>query len=160
MTMTATAGVRDHPSASSSAVDSKTTADGAANMNATPTSAATTTPHPLSPLSATELTAAAALVRSQWPPTTDLRFKILTLAEPDKKALAPYIDAEHRDPGQGLGGRRREMPEIPRRAFAAYYIRNTVGSPFPFHFFSALFRFFFISIIVFLRGRPVRPHAH
>lgn len=74
--------------------------------------------HPLCPLSGSEIATAADLVRSVWPDHTDLRFKVVTLEEPAKKELAPYLEAEHN--GQAL-------PQLPRRAFVAYYIRNTVG---------------------------------
>ncbi|RMZ80530.1 hypothetical protein DV737_g2883, partial [Chaetothyriales sp. CBS 132003] len=63
-----------------------------------------------------EITKAGDLVRSVWPANTDLRFKTITLFEPEKKSLLPYLDAEH------SGG---QLPLIPRKAFSAYYIRNT-----------------------------------
>jgi primary-amine oxidase len=74
-------------------------------------------PHPLCPLSASEITQTANLVRSVWPAQTDLRFKIITLLEPAKKEFIPFIDAE-------AGG--QALPAIERKAFVAYYIRNTV----------------------------------
>lgn len=48
----------------------------------------------------------------------DLRFKVVTLEEPAKKSLIPYLEAEH-------GG--KPVPRIDRRAFVAYYLRNTVS---------------------------------
>jgi len=74
--------------------------------------------HPLCPLTASEITTTADLIRSVWPANIDLRFKVITLEEPAKKQLAPFIDAEHN------GG---ELPAIDRRAFVSYYIRNTVS---------------------------------
>jgi Cu2+-containing amine oxidase len=73
--------------------------------------------HPLCPLSASEITRTADLVRSVWPEHTDLRFKIITLLEPAKKEFIPYLDAE-------ISG--KSLPAIERKAFVAYYIRNTV----------------------------------
>ncbi|RMD42871.1 hypothetical protein DV735_g2295, partial [Chaetothyriales sp. CBS 134920] len=72
--------------------------------------------HPLTPLSGSEITKAADLIRSVWPANTDLRFKAITLLEPEKKSLLPYLEAEH------SGG---QLPSVPRKAFSAYYIRNT-----------------------------------
>jgi Cu2+-containing amine oxidase len=74
--------------------------------------------HPLCPLTASEITITADLIRSAWPAHVDLHFKTITLEEPAKKQLAPFIDAEHN------GG---ELAAIDRRAFVAYYIRNTVS---------------------------------
>lgn len=73
--------------------------------------------HPLCPLSGEEIAQASAIITSGWPAHTDLRFKVVTLNEPLKKELSPYLDAEHA--GQPL-------PYIERKAFVAYYIRNTV----------------------------------
>lgn len=73
--------------------------------------------HPMCPLSGDEISAASDLIRSVWPSNADLRFKVVTLNEPAKKEFLPYLDAEH------SGGR---VPNIERRAFIAYYIRNTV----------------------------------
>ncbi|RMZ88308.1 hypothetical protein DV736_g4465, partial [Chaetothyriales sp. CBS 134916] len=63
-----------------------------------------------------EITKAGDLIQSVWPANTDLRFKAITLFEPEKKSLLPYLDAEH------SGGR---LPFIPRKALSSYYIRNT-----------------------------------
>lgn len=73
--------------------------------------------HPLNPLTSSEISAASELIRSAWPPHTDLRFKIVTLFEPAKKQFIPYLEAEHNG---------RSLPSIARKAFIAYYIRNTV----------------------------------
>jgi primary-amine oxidase len=74
--------------------------------------------HPLCPLTAAEISTTAALIRSLWPAKTDLRFKVITLDEPAKKDFLPYLDAEHAGSGS---------PFIARKAFVAYYIRNTVS---------------------------------
>lgn len=74
--------------------------------------------HPLSPLTASEIVRAADLIRNLYPTGIQLQFKAVTLQEPEKARLVPYLDAEH-------GGRR--LPSIDRRAFVAYYIRNTVS---------------------------------
>jgi primary-amine oxidase len=75
--------------------------------------------HPLCPLTASEISRTADLIHSVWPSDIDLRFKVITLLEPEKKAFIPYLEAEHSG---------RPLPEIPRKAFVAYYIRNTVES--------------------------------
>ncbi|KAI4244876.1 MAG: hypothetical protein L6R40_002782 [Gallowayella cf. fulva] len=72
--------------------------------------------HPLSPLTSSEITNAVQLVQGLYPSNTSLQYKTVTLEEPKKAALVPYLDAEH-------NGRRK--PSIDRRAFVAYYIRNT-----------------------------------
>lgn len=74
--------------------------------------------HPLRPLTATEITVTAELVRSVWPQPIDLRFKVITLAEPPKKDMIPYFVAE-------LAG--SVLPMLPRKSFVSYYIRNTVS---------------------------------
>lgn len=74
--------------------------------------------HALEPVSADEITAAAGLIRSLWPAQTDLHFKVITLLEPPKADVLPYLEAEH------SGG---ELPLLPRKAFVNYYLRNTVS---------------------------------
>jgi Cu2+-containing amine oxidase len=75
--------------------------------------------HPLCPLTASEISRTANLIKSVWPVNIDLRFKAITLLEPEKKSFIPYLEAEHN------GG---PLPKIPRKAFVAYYIRNTVSA--------------------------------
>ncbi|KAL8768411.1 MAG: hypothetical protein Q9209_005317 [Squamulea sp. 1 TL-2023] len=72
--------------------------------------------HPLSPLTASEITSAVQLVQSLYPRNTSLQYKAVTLEEPKKAVLVPYLEAEHN------GGRK---PSIERRVFICYYIRNT-----------------------------------
>lgn len=73
--------------------------------------------HPLSPLTASEITNTSALVQSLYPKGTSLQYKSITLQEPAKSQLVPYLDAEY----SGV-----ILPSIERRAFVSYYIRNTV----------------------------------
>ena len=76
------------------------------------------TVHPLCPLSSSEISITAELIKAQWPQQVDLRFKVVTLEEPTKKTLVPYLEAEHSG---------KSAPGIDRRAFVAYYLRNTVS---------------------------------
>jgi Copper amine oxidase, N2 domain len=73
--------------------------------------------HPLCPLTASEISNTAQLIKKLWPSNVDIRFKVITLEEPQKKHFVPYLDAEHAG---------RTLPCIDRRAFVAYYLRNTV----------------------------------
>lgn len=72
--------------------------------------------HPFAPLSKDEITAAADLIRSQWPEGTDLQFKAVTLQEPAKAEAVPYLAAERSG---------ESTQRIDRRAFINYYIRKT-----------------------------------
>jgi len=74
--------------------------------------------HPLAALSAAEIAATAQLVKGAWPAQTDIHFKVITLQEPPKAEVVPYLEAEH------SGG---QTPTIARKAFVNYYIRNTVS---------------------------------
>jgi primary-amine oxidase len=74
--------------------------------------------HPLAPLTASEITSAAAAIKASWPAHTDLHFKVITLEEPPKVEVVQYLDAEHNG---------RPRPSISRKAFLNYYIRNTVS---------------------------------
>ena len=78
--------------------------------------------HPLSPLTSSEISTAAGLIRGLYPSKADLQFKTITLEEPAKSQLAPYLDAEYH--GHPTG-------RIERKAFVNYYIRNTVSRPKP-----------------------------
>ena len=78
--------------------------------------------HPLSPLTASEITHSAQLIRDLYPSTANFQFKIITLEEPEKAQLVPYLDAEHY--GDSL-------PLLDRKALVCYYIRNTVSDPKP-----------------------------
>ena len=75
--------------------------------------------HPLCPITASEIKHSVDLIKGCWPPRTNFHFKTITLEEPAKAELVPYLEAEH------TGSR---LPRIDRRAFLSYYIRNTVRS--------------------------------
>ncbi len=77
-----------------------------------------TPPHPLSPLTADEITAATALIRASWPEGTLFRFKVVTVLEPPKAVLVPFLAAER-------AGTTPAPAAIPRRVSVAYYLRNT-----------------------------------
>lgn len=73
--------------------------------------------HPLGPLSAHEISQSSALIRGEWPEGTKFQFKILTLLEPPKTELVPYLAAE----------RAGEKPKpIERKSQVVYYLRTTV----------------------------------
>ncbi|PSS08945.1 hypothetical protein M430DRAFT_37100 [Amorphotheca resinae ATCC 22711] len=72
--------------------------------------------HPLGPLTAAEISESARLIKGLWPSNTDIQFKSITLREPNKADLTPFLAAEHA--GQ-------PTPNIERRSFVVYYIRNT-----------------------------------
>lgn len=78
--------------------------------------------HPLAPLSEKELISAAAIIRASWPAHTDVHFKVVTLQEPPKAEVVPYLEAEHNG---------TQLPQVSRRAFINYYIRNTVSLQVP-----------------------------
>ena len=74
--------------------------------------------HPLNPITESEILGTANLLRSKYPEGTNLHFKAITLEEPEKAVLVPYLQAEHN------GG---NLPKIDRKIFVSYYIRNTVS---------------------------------
>lgn len=74
--------------------------------------------HPLSPLGPNEFTTCAQLISAAWPENTQLAFKTITLAEPPKRILVPYLETERSGLPRGV---------IDRKAFVTYYIRNTVS---------------------------------
>jgi primary-amine oxidase len=75
--------------------------------------------HPLGPLTAAEISESARLIKGLWPTNTNLQFKVISLKEPDKADLVPFLAAEHAG---------KTTPTIQRRSFVVYYIRNTVRS--------------------------------
>ena len=78
----------------------------------------TATSHPLGPLTGAEITQSSDLIRAQWPEGTKFQFKVVTLLEPLKTELVPYLDAE----------RAGQTPKpIERKSQVVYYIRNTVS---------------------------------
>lgn len=78
------------------------------------------TPHPYAPLSAAEIQNASDFLRAQWPTGTDIQFKSLTLQEPPKKDVLPYLEAENSG---------KTASPLSRKACLDYYLRNTVGIP-------------------------------
>ena len=74
--------------------------------------------HPICPITAAEIRQSAHLIRNLYPAKTDFSFKVITLEEPDKADLVPYLDAEHS---------RGRLPHIDRKTFVCYYLRNTVS---------------------------------
>jgi primary-amine oxidase len=74
--------------------------------------------HPLGPLTAAEITESARLIKGSWPSNTNLQFKSITLREPKKSELFPFLAAEHAG---------RSTPTVERKSFVIYYIRNTVS---------------------------------
>jgi len=69
-------------------------------------------PHPLSPLTAGDITQAVAIIRREQHPAGDLRFPVVTLQEPTKEELQRFAQGE----------------KIPRRIFAVVLDRNTQRS--------------------------------
>jgi primary-amine oxidase len=74
--------------------------------------------HPLAPVTAGEITHASKLIRERWPENTRLQYKVVTLEEPPKTQILPYLEAEH------TGG---PLPSIDRKIFVNYYLQNTVS---------------------------------
>lgn len=72
--------------------------------------------HPLDPLTPAEIGLTAKLVKEANPPNT-VHFKHITLIEPSKKVLRPYLAAERAN--------ERRHAALTRRATALYYHRGT-----------------------------------
>jgi primary-amine oxidase len=85
------------------------------------TNAKETPQHPIAPLTASEIAESSKLIKAHWPANTNLQFKVITLQEPKKVELIPFLAAEYEG---------RKTPVIERRSFVVYYIRNTVISTF------------------------------
>lgn len=75
------------------------------------------TTHPLAPLDANEIQKAVSSIRGLWPDGTDLHFKSISLHEPAKADVVPYIESI--DNGQAPN-------KIDRKVMVTYYIRKTV----------------------------------
>lgn len=74
--------------------------------------------HPLGPLSADEISQSSSLIRTQWPEGTGFHFKVVTLLEPPKAELVPFLAAE----------KAGETPKpIDRKSQVVYYLRTTVS---------------------------------
>lgn len=74
--------------------------------------------HPLCPVTASEIKRSAELIKNLYPPKTKFQFKAITLEEPEKAQLVPYLEAEHKG---------AKLPKIDRKTFVSYYLRNTVS---------------------------------
>lgn len=74
--------------------------------------------HPIGPLTASEINRSVSLLKASWPANTDFIFKAVTLLEPLKAELLPYLQAERSGSAPA---------KIDRKAFVLYYIRNTVS---------------------------------
>lgn len=72
--------------------------------------------HPLDPLNADEISAAVAALRAAYPPESPIHFKAVTLDEPPKALLVPYLEAEHKG---------SPLPIVPRTAYVLYLLQNT-----------------------------------
>ncbi|KAK0649345.1 copper amine oxidase [Cercophora newfieldiana] len=72
--------------------------------------------HPLGPLNGDEIVQSSTLVKGAWPEGVDLHFRVITLREPAKAELVPYLTAERAG---------EATPSIDRRAFVVYYFRGT-----------------------------------
>lgn len=73
--------------------------------------------HPLCPLTASEIERAGAAVKGIYSGSPEIQFKVITLEEPEKALLVPFLDAEHAG---------SKLPKLERRAFVSYYLRNAV----------------------------------
>lgn len=103
--------------------DAKVTAsepNGAAHVNGSEKQAPTASiHHPLGPLTAAEISQSSALIKQQWPEGTPFQFKVITLLEPVKSELVPYLAAEKKG---------EKTKDIDRRSQVVYYLRNTVST--------------------------------
>ncbi|KXT04105.1 hypothetical protein AC578_4891 [Pseudocercospora eumusae] len=72
--------------------------------------------HPQAPIDAGEIQNTVALVQAQWPRGTDLHFKAITLNEPPKAEMVPYLEADFAGAA---------LPHIDRKVFVTYYLRQT-----------------------------------
>ncbi|TVY45086.1 Copper amine oxidase [Lachnellula subtilissima] len=68
--------------------------------------------HPLDPLSPSEISSVAEVLRATFP-ANQVIFRVITLAEPPKALLVPYLSAERAN---------LPRPVVPRKAFCQYYL--------------------------------------
>jgi primary-amine oxidase len=73
--------------------------------------------HPLDPLTPAEITTAAAILRSSYPADSLIHFKTVTLDEPAKEYVVPFLEAEHKGSVS--------LPTVPRTAYILYVMVNT-----------------------------------
>jgi primary-amine oxidase len=81
-----------------------------------PSSATQASPHPLDPLTSDEIVEAASILKAST--TCDLHFKIITILEPPKATLRPFLRSER------AGG---PCSSLPRIASSLYYERGTAN---------------------------------
>jgi primary-amine oxidase len=72
--------------------------------------------HPLDPLSPSEITKASEVLHNSYPADSPIHFKAVTLDEPPKAFVIPYLEAEHAG---------RPLPIVPRTAYVLYNLLNT-----------------------------------
>lgn len=72
--------------------------------------------HPLAPLTSHEISTSAQLIRSLYPTGTEFIFKTISLREPAKKDVVPFLEAERSG---------RSLPTLHRVSFVWYYLTNT-----------------------------------
>ncbi|KAK1779591.1 copper amine oxidase [Copromyces sp. CBS 386.78] len=74
--------------------------------------------HPLGPLTASEITQSSSLIKASWPSGTEIHFKIITLLEPAKAQLMPFLVAER-------AGQTPLEVDMDRRSLVVYSLRGT-----------------------------------
>lgn len=74
--------------------------------------------HPLGPLTAGEILQSSKIVKGLWPTEVTIQFKTVTLQEPEKAELVPFLNAEHSG---------SPLPKVDRKSFVVYYLKNTVS---------------------------------
>ncbi|KAM7217468.1 putative copper amine oxidase [Rhypophila decipiens] len=85
-------------------------------VKTTPIPAPAAPSHPLGPVTAAEITQSAQVLEASWPTGTKLHYKAITLLEPPKAELAPFLAAE----------RAGEKPApLDRKSFVIYYLKGT-----------------------------------
>ncbi|KAA8566226.1 hypothetical protein MFRU_019g01260 [Monilinia fructicola] len=72
--------------------------------------------HPLGPLTAGEILQSSKIVKGLWPTEVTIQFKTVTLQEPEKAELVPFLNAEHSG---------SPLPKVDRKSFVVYYLKNT-----------------------------------
>lgn len=85
-------------------------------VKGTPIPAPAVPSHPLGPVTAVEITKSGEILQASWPTGTKLHYKAITLSEPPKSVLAPYLAAE----------RAGEKPApLDRKTLVIYYLKGT-----------------------------------
>lgn len=85
-------------------------------VKSTPVPAPAAPSHPLGPITAAEITKSSELLQASWPTGTTIHYKAISLYEPAKSELAPYLAAE----------RAGEKPApLDRKSLVIYYLKGT-----------------------------------